>query len=240
MFPSMLLFGFLFGLRHALEADHIAAVAALSARTSSLRGLLRLAAGWGTGHSLTILAVGSVVIALGTTLPEGSETTIDHFIGLLLVLMGLDVVRRAAAGRVHAHVHEHDDLHDDRHDGGRRHLHLHVHPHLPDAPADRHDGHHDHDHSLAGTGRALAMGTLHGMAGSAALLVLVLPQAGSGPEAIASLAVFGAGSIAGMMLFSLALSFPLRMATRFAGATTGLQGVLGIATVLVGVHVMTG
>jgi len=232
MFPSMILFGFLFGLRHALEADHIAAVAALSARTSSLRDLLRLAAGWGTGHSLTILAIGSVVIALGATLPEGSETTVDHFIGLLLVLMGLDVIRRAVAGRVHAHVHTHLDEKGD----GARHLHLHLH----DAPAVRHDDRHEHDHSLAGTGRALAMGTLHGMAGSAALLLLVVPRAKSGPEAIASLAVFGAGSIAGMMLFSLALSFPLRMATRFAGATAGLQGVLGIATVLVGVHVMTG
>lgn len=232
MFPSMLLLGFLLGVRHALEADHIAAVAALSARTSSLRGLLRLAAGWGTGHSLTVLAVGSVVIALGAALPEGSETTIDHFIGLLLVLMGLDVVRRAAAGHVHAHIHEHDD--------GGRHLHLHLHPHPCGAPAERHRERHEHEHSLAGTGRALAMGTLHGMAGSAAMLLIVLPQAASGPEAIVSLAVFGAGSIAGMMLFSLALSFPLQMATRFAGATAGLQGALGIATVLAGVHGLIG
>lgn len=228
MLSSMLLVGFVLGMRHALEADHVAAVAALATRTSSLRGLLRLAAGWGAGHSLTILAVGSAAIALGATLPEGSEASVDRFIGSLLVLMGLDVIRRALAGRVHVHLHEHDD--------GARHVHVHLH----DAPAIRHDDRHEHDHSRAGTGRALAMGTLHGMAGSAALLLLVVPNAESGLAAIVYLAVFGVGSVAGMMMFSLALSFPLRVAARAAGATAGLQGALGTATVLVGVRVMTG
>jgi len=224
---SMLLFGFLLGVRHALEADHVAAVAALSTRTSSLRGLLRLAAGWGTGHSLTILFVGSVLIAVGATLPRGSEAFVDRLIGAVLVVMGIDVIRRAVKRHVHVHVHEHDD--------GARHLHLHLH----DAPAAHDAGRHDHDHSLSTTGRALAMGTLHGMAGSAALLLLVVPQAGSGLAAVACLAVFGAGSIAGMMLFSLALSFPLRIAARFAGATAGLEGALGTATVLLGLRIMT-
>lgn len=228
MLASTTLLGFLFGVRHSLEADHVAAVAALATRTSSLRDLLRLAVGWGAGHSLTILAVGSVVIALGTTLPDGSEAIFDLLIGPLLVLMGIDVIRRALDGRVHAHAHEHGD--------GARHLHLHLH----DVPHERRHGVHHHDHALAGTGRALAMGTLHGLGGSAPLLLLVLPQAGSAPAAIAALMVFGAGSIAGMLMFSLALSFPLRAATRFAGATARLQCALGAATVLVGVRVMTG
>ncbi|MFN2376593.1 MAG: urease accessory protein [Candidatus Binatia bacterium] len=229
MIASMLIFGFLLGVRHSLEADHVAAVAALSTRASSRQGLLRLAAGWGVGHSLTILVVGSAVIALGITLPLGSEAVLDRVVGLVLMGMGIDVVRRALARHVHLHVHEHGD--------GERHLHLHAHDEQV-AHAAHHSVDHGHQHFPLGTGRALAMGTLHGVAGSAALLLLVVPQAESGLAAVACLATFGAGSIAGMMLFSLALSFPLRMATRLAGATSCLEGALGIATLMVGVRIL--
>lgn len=197
MFESMLFFGFLLGVRHSLEADHVAAVAALATRTSSRRGLLRLAAGWGTGHTLTILAVGALVIAVGVSLPSASEQTLDRVVGAVLLFLGADVLRRAVAPRVHLHEHE------------------------------RH-----------GVGRALAMGSLHGLAGSAALLLLVLPNAGGGLAALACLAVFGAGSIAGMLLFSLALAVPLQLAMRSASAMAGLEGVLGTATILVGLRIL--
>lgn len=223
MFPSMLLLGFFLGVRHALEADHVTAVAALATRTSSRRGLLRLAAGWGAGHTATILAAGALVIALGATIPEGSEALFDRLVGPLLVVMGFGVIRRARARHAHVHVHEHY--------AGARHVHVHLHE-APTAAA------HDHEHSSRGTARALAMGTLHGLAGSGALLLLVLPQAKSGLEAMAYLAVFGAGSVAGMMLFSLALSFPLRLASRFAGASAGLEGALGALTIVVGLRLL--
>jgi len=231
MFASMLFFGFLLGVRHALEADHVAAVAALATRTTSLRGLLRLAAGWGTGHTLTIVVVGSLAIALGVTIPLGSEHVLDQCIGVVLVVLGADVLRRAAARRMHLHVHRHDD--------GSRHLHLHFHDaEVREHARHQHDVDHDHDHAPAGLGRALAMGTLHGMAGSAALMLLVLPRAESAVEAVACLAVFGVGSIAGMLLFSLAIAVPLRLATRTGGAMLGLESVLGAATILVGVHIL--
>ena len=226
MFASMLLFGFLLGVRHALEADHVAAVAALATRTRSRTGLVRLAAGWGMGHTLTILAVGALVITVGVSLPSTSEQTLDRVVGAVLVLLGADVLRRALARRMHVHVHEHDD--------GSRHLHLHFHDAAPEARAARHE----HEHAHRGLGRALAMGSLHGLAGSAALLLLVLPNAGDGLQALACLAVFGLGSIAGMLLFSLAIAFPLQLAMRSASAMAGLEGVLGTATILVGVRIL--
>lgn len=226
--PSMIAFGFLLGVRHALEADHVAAVAALSTRTSSLRGLLGLAAGWGTGHTCSILVVGAIAVALGATLPAGSEHYLERIVGVVLVLMGLDVLRRLGARRVHVHAHDHGD--------GRRHVHVHLH----DEPA--HDDHEAaaHAHEHAGVLRALAMGSLHGMAGSAALLVVAVPQGGSALGALTCLAAFGAGSIAGMMLFSLALSLPLRFAARGTRAMAGLEGALGLATLLVGVRIVVG
>ncbi len=231
MIPSMVAFGFLLGVRHALEADHVAAVAALSTRTSSLRGLVGLAAGWGAGHTFSILAVGALAVALGATLPAGSEAWLERAVGVVLVAIGVDVLRRLGARRVHVHAHDHGD--------GRRHVHVHLH----EAAARRYDGEapaHAHDHEHPGVLRALAMGSLHGMAGSAALLVVAIPQGGSAFGALTCLAAFGAGSIAGMMLFSLALSVPLRFAARGAGATAGLEGALGLATLAVGLRIVAG
>lgn len=221
MFVSMLLFGFLLGIRHALEADHVAAVAALATRSTSRRELLSLAAGWGTGHTLTILAMGAGAIALGATLSAASEALLERAVGVVLVAMGGDVLRRAIGRGVHAHAHAHDD--------GALHVHLHFHEGEPA---------HDHEHGRANTARALLMGTLHGLAGSAALLLVALPQARTAAEAMAYLATFGIGSVGGMMAFSLALSFPLRLASRAGGAMIGLEGVLGSATVLVGLRIL--
>ena len=226
MFASMLMFGFLLGVRHSLEADHVTALAALATRTSSLRGLLALAAGWGTGHSMTILAAGALVIALGVSMPPGAEAAFDRLVGPVLVVVGIGVIRRARARRLHVHAHDH---------GGReRHVHLHLHDRAVHAL-------HDHGHSFSATSRAVAMGILHGLGGSGALLLLVMPRAASSQEAMACLALFGLGSIAGMMLFSLALSVPLRMASRFATSTAGLaEGALGATTVFVGLCILTG
>lgn len=221
MFVSMLLFGFLLGIRHALEADHVAAVAALATRSTSRRELLSLAAGWGTGHTLTILAMGTVAIAVGATLSAANEALLERAVGVVLVAMGGDVLRRAIGRGAHAHAHAHDD--------GALHVHLHLHEGEPA---------HDHEHGQGNTVRALLMGTLHGLAGSAALLLVALPQARTAAEAMAYLAIFGIGSIGGMMAFSLALSFPLRLASRTGGAMIGLEGVLGSATVLVGLRIL--
>lgn len=225
MMASMLGFGFLLGVRHALEADHVAAVAALSTRVISLRGLLGLAVSWGTGHALAILTIGSIAIALGAGLPSGSEHYLERLIGVVLLVMGLDVLRRTRSRRLHAHAHEHGD--------GCVHVHLHVH----DEPTLVH-GDHGHDHP--GALRALAMGGLHGLAGSAALMWVAIPSGGSALGALVCLAAFGAGAIAGMMLFSLALSLPLHLAARGATAMTGLESALGVATLLVGLRIVVG
>jgi ABC-type nickel/cobalt efflux system permease component RcnA len=215
----MMLFGFVLGLRHALEADHVAAVAAMATRTSSRREMLRLALGWGTGHTLTLLVMGALVLAAGTAIPDGSERFLDRIVGAVLLVMGAGVLRRAWLSRVDLHVHEHS--------GGLRHLHLHHHGT---------DGAHDHSHRTPG--RALAMGTLHGLAGSGPLLLLMLPQSHSAAGVLANIAIFGIGSIGGMLLFSMALSLPLRAGARIGGPALGLQMVLGSATVLVGVRAL--
>jgi sulfite exporter TauE/SafE len=222
---SLLTFGFLLGIRHALEADHVAAVASLATRTTSPRQTARLAAVWGLGHASTLLLVGGVVAALGAALPEAAARVFEAAAGVLLALLGLDVLRRVRRQRVHFHVHRHDD--------GIRHLHAHAHAGEP--AADHDPSRHHHEHAPGLLRRALLVGSVHGLAGSAALVVLSLRSASSTAGALAYMAVFGVGSVAGMVLFSLAIALPMRLTSRhLERASRGLEAALGAASVLIG------
>jgi len=224
---SLLVFGFLLGVKHALEADHVAAVASLATSSASWRDHVALAGLWGAGHALTLVAVGSIVVVLGATVPPSLEVDFDAAVGVMLIVLGSDVLRRLRSGRVHLHVHRHGD--------GPRHLHVHGH-----APDERHDAAqhvHAHPGDVPGgaTWRALLVGTMHGLAGSAALVLVAVAETRSIPAAVAYLALFGAGSILGMVALSLAISVPLRLSARRLGALRiGLQGLLGSATIALG------
>ncbi len=221
---SLLFFGFLLGVRHALEADHVVAVASLASRTASVAGLLRLAGSWGLGHALAVLALGSLVIALGATIPPTWEVGFERVVGLMLIALGAQVLWRIWSRRVHVHVHQHGD---------HQHFHLHAHP------AGEVAGH-DHQHSGRGFATALLVGSVHGVAGSAALLLIALPRATSGADAVAGLAAFGIGSILGMLLFSLALSVPLRISLSMRRGATSFEGLLGLLTIAFGAHILIG
>ncbi|HYD49013.1 MAG TPA: hypothetical protein VEB21_11725 [Terriglobales bacterium] len=218
---GILFLGFLMGLRHALEADHVAAVAALANRSASTRQNVELAALWGAGHTLVLIAVAAAIVLLGRALPEQIAEGFEIAAGLILIALGIDVLRRLRRAGVHVHVHEHD--------GGRRHVHAHAHqPHEP------HDAsRHEHVHGLRP--RALLIGGIHGMAGSAALTLVTFQTLGSLGWAVAYAALFGLGSIAGMVLFTLAISLPLqRTLPHFSRLAFALQLVLGLATIAIG------
>jgi hypothetical protein len=220
---SMLLLGLFIGMRHALDADHLAAVATLATRQSSLGRAVALGAAWGLGHTITLGLVGGLVLALGTTIPEGLASTLELGVGLMLVLLGADVLLRLARSRIHWHAH--------RHDGA---FHFHAHAHV-DGPA--HDGH-GHPAREWPT-RALCVGMVHGMAGSAALVLLALERAPSVAQGLLFVAAFGIGSIAGMAALSTVIAVPLRATLRHAGfAYQGLTAVVGLATCGLGLHIV--
>jgi ABC-type nickel/cobalt efflux system permease component RcnA len=148
--------------------------------------------------------------------------------GLVLAGLGVDVLRRLRRRRVHFHRHQHDD--------GVRHLHVHAHEGEP--AADHDPQHHDHPHATATLARALVVGSVHGLAGSGALVVLALQAAGSPAQALAYVVVFGVGSVLGMVLFSLAITLPLRFQARhMAWASRGLEAALGLASVALGLWI---
>ena len=203
---SLLAFGALVGMQHALEADHLAAVAALSARPSTRRGLILRGAWWGFGHTIALFTICGSVLLLGLSLGNGLQATLEFAVGIMVSGLGLNVLWTIYRRRIHFHAHEHDD--------GMRHLHAHAHE--TEKKRDHADSLHKHHHPRHGLVKALTIGLVHGAAGSGALLVLLVAAANSAGMALAYIACFGLGSIAGMAALSFVASFPLNAAARGA------------------------
>lgn len=203
---SLLAFGALVGMQHALEADHLAAVAALSVRPSSRRSLVLRGAWWGLGHTIALFAICGSVLLLGLSLGDGLQATLEFAVGIMVSGLGINVLWTVYRRRIHFHAHEHGD--------GIRHLH--AHSHETEKKRDHADSPHAHRHPRHGLAKALTIGLVHGAAGSGALLVLLVAAASSASMALAYIACFGLGSIAGMAALSFVASFPLNAAARGA------------------------
>ena len=220
--------GFLLGMRHATDADHIAAVATLATRSRSVAQIVVQGVAWGTGHTLTLMIFGGVVLAAGAVVPARAADMLELAVGVMLVALGADALYRLWRERVHFHAHRHTD--------GAAHFHAHSHrgeaaPHDP--------ARHDHAHPRGLAARALLVGMMHGMAGSAALILLGLEAMRSPAWAFAYIAVFGVGSIVGMLLLSAAIAVPLRLSSRHLGsAHNALSAVVGLATLVLGCYIV--
>jgi ABC-type nickel/cobalt efflux system permease component RcnA len=219
---SLLAVGFLLGVRHALDPDHVASVATISTSSRTLADGLKQGAAWGVGHTLTLLLFGGSALLLGLAVSEDLALVLELAVGVMLVLLGADVVRRIINDRIHAHPHDHED--------GASHLHVHSHGQL-----DRHD----HSHSPLIPLRALFVGLMHGLAGSAALVLLTVTTAPSIPTGITYILTFGVGSMFGMVLISLLIALPLRLSSnRFHGAQRNFQFGVGILTIVIGLSIL--
>ena len=223
---SILILGLLLGLQHAMEADHLAAVASLTTRGSSLRDAARQGTAWGLGHSLTLLLVGGSVLLIDGTIGEQVSLLLESAVGVMLILLGADVLLRLWRKRVHFHVHSHDTE-----------THFHAHSH---AGGGRHEADpHHHRHTKKLPLRSLIVGMVHGMAGSAALIVFALGSVQSLWEGLAYIAIFGVGSIFGMTALAVIISLPLRWSARsLTWAHNGLTAGLGVFTLGLGVLVL--
>ncbi len=213
--------GFVLGMAHALDADHLAAVAAMIDRRDGTRSLVVRGAAWGLGHTASLFVICTSVVLLGLSISGGLEAALELAVGLMIVVLGVRVLVRLRRERIHIHFHEHD---------GSRHIHAHSHA----GDTDRHDlSRHDHAHRGATDQIAtFGVGLLHGAAGSAGLLVLTVATTDSLLEAVLYFAIFGTGSLAGMAALTGMASLPLAMIQRGARwmrtATTLSVGALAI------------
>lgn len=210
-------------MRHTLEADHLAAVASLTTHANSKREALRQGAVWGLGHTLTLFIFGFIALLLDRSISAELAATMEFAVGLMLCGLGLDVLYRLHKNRIHFHSHQH----------ANEETHFHAHSHHKQE--NHNNDPHQHSHDAMFPKRALLVGIVHGLAGSAALIVLTLQTVDSIATGLLYIALFGVGSIIGMASLSFIVAIPLRRSAK--GLTrlhTGLQLGIGVLTILIG------
>jgi len=228
---SLLMFGFALGLKHATDSDHLAAVSTILSERKSFWSASVAGGLWGIGHTISLLTAGVAVIYFQFEISERLARGFELGVALMLVVLGVESLRKLArGGQMHMHRHRH---------GPRFHVHPHIHNarHLhqtsefndgaPQAPT---------HHGLRIGPRPLVIGLVHGLAGSGALMLLVLSTIASPVVGMCYILIFGIGSIGGMMLMSLVLSLPFRFAAarRIAGLDRMAQSLAGVLSLSFG------
>ncbi|GAB1724722.1 MAG: urease accessory protein [Nitrospira sp. CR1.1] len=218
---TILSLGFVLGLRHALDADHLAALSTVLAERPTVQASTAIGLFWGLGHTLMLLCVGTLLLALNLTIPESMANLFEFAVGGMLVALGLSLARRMYREQWHVHTHEH---------GGQPHVHLHSHHVRAD---------HTHGHWYQGSMRPLVIGMAHGLAGSAALMLVVLSTVTGIGQGIGYIVVFGVGSILGMAGVGAVLSLPvIYSVTVGPRAYWMVQGLACLASIGLGVVMM--
>ena len=223
---AILSLGLIFGLKHATEVDHVVAITTIVSRHRNVFRSAFVGALWGLGHTVSLLAVGVVVLSLRIAIPERISGWLEFGVALMIIGLGVSALWRVlrSSDEVHLHQHDHDGLH---------HTHVHFHEqgsrHQPSSPA-------PHSHALSRVGwKPVLIGMMHGLAGSGALTLLVLTQIQSTWVGVLYMATFGLGSIVGMLLMSGLIGLPFALtSSKLTHMHRGLQTVAAVLSICFG------
>ena len=205
---SLVALGFVLGLRHAIEADHLAAISTIVTERRSLLSSLLVGASWGLGHTLALLLAGVGVLLLRYQMTDRMAHALELGVGMMLVLLGANVLR-TLVHRGASHSHDHATV----------------------------ASHSDSEAWLVA--QPLLVGMVHGLAGSAPLLLLTLAVVSSPLAAFFYIAVFGVGSMMGMAIMSLLLSVPAHLTVEhFARTNLAVRGLSGLFSVGLGLFIV--
>lgn len=206
-----LFLGFILGLQHAFEADHMIAVSTMVTEQKNPFKAALVGTFWGIGHTTTLFIAGIIVLLLKITIPEKIALALEFCVGIMLVGLGAYTLYKARTS-IHSHEHAHEDTH-------------HEHPHKIGSI------HHHH--------KSFLIGTVHGLAGSGALMVLVLATVQSVIEGLYYILIFGIGSIAGMTIMSMIIGLPFIYSTKkFPNMERTLRFIAGVLSIGFGMFVM--
>lgn len=212
--------GFILGLKHALDADHIVAVSTILSEHKSVFKSSLVGTFWGLGHTISLFLIGLLVILLKVTIPPRLALLMEFGVSVMLILLGANVIWRFLKGkRVYIHTHEHDGLI------------CHTHPHFHGGKKETHE----HSHLIKLGTKPFFVGLVHGVAGSAALMLLVLTAIPSPLAGLIYILVFGMGSIGGMLMMSSLIGLPLAFtAKRFAVINERIRAFAGVLSMTFG------
>ena len=202
--------GFLLGLKHATDTDHVVAISIFVSQTKSLKKSSLSGILWGLGHTSTLFIVGGLILLFKITVSKKVALGLELPIGIMLVFLGLRLIIKTNKQKTHLHTHTHNEV-----------SHKHIHTHQDSKS-------HRHIH------QSFLMGLVHGLVGSAALVLLVLGTTNSTLQGLIFILIFGFGSILGMLLISTLVGLPILLTSRFEKLERGLQLATGVISILVG------
>ena len=246
--------GFLLGMLHATDADHVLAVSTIVSRQRSLKGAARIGALWGMGHTVTVLLTGGAIIVFQLTIPPRFGLAMEFCVALVLITLGgvalAQVARYVCETMPSARA---SDLVGDTHPGSRPRVHLPIHAHGDYVHRHRH-GHrlenHGHAHPPGGwlSGklgelslyqglRPIAIGVVHGLAGSAAIALLVLAQIREAIWGVLYLLLFGVGTVIGMIVVTSVIAVPFVLSRdRLPRLNLWLRTLMGLLSLGLGLY----
>lgn len=211
--------GLVLGIKHALDADHVIAVSTIVSEHQNLRWASLVGAFWGLGHTTTLFVVGLLVIGLRLTIPPRLALALEFLVAVMLVILGLSILWRSfRAERLHLHAHAHSP---------ETHAHFHLHGSTEED--------HSHPHPFTSMRKPFLVGMVHGLAGSAALMLLVLTTIPAPLAGLAYILIFGIGSVGGMLMLSSVIGLPfIFTARRFALLNRWIRVLAGGTSVVFG------
>ncbi|RYZ08432.1 MAG: high-affinity nickel-transport family protein [Myxococcales bacterium] len=213
---AVLALGFFLGMRHATDSDHVLAVSTIVSRERTPRGALWIGALWGLGHSATIIIVGGAIVLFGWVIPPRLGLSMEMSVAVMLVVLGV-INLSGALSQIERVAHAHRAPLPVA--NGAPPLVASVRPHL----------------HARGAWRPLIIGVVHGLAGSAAVALLVLATIKNASTALLYLAIFGLGTVAGMMLLTVLMSLPISaLARRFPNSERGVARFAGVLSIAFG------
>lgn len=220
---AVLALGFLIGIQHALEADHVAAVSSLVSGERDAKHMLSHGVVWGVGHTLILMIVGGGAVLLGLSLEPTFSEWLELCVGVMLVFLGGHVLYRLFRDRVHFHRHQH----------GAQPPHFHAHSHKGEQGHDH--SRHDHAHPDTSWVRPFAVGIMHGLAGTAAVVVLTAAAQTTPAMGLAYIGIFGIGSVVGMAAITAVIAVPLSFSAKLlTRVNRAAQALIGAVTIGVG------
>ena len=211
---ALLATGFLLGVQHSLDADHVAAVSAIVSEHTSLKGAAWVGAAWGLGHTSTLLVVGAIVLILKLAIPAVLAKWFEILVGFMLIYLGLLLLKNIFVDKLHLHKHAHGDT---------EHIHLHSH---------KGGAHHRHLH------KPFLVGAVHGLAGSAGVLLLVMASMDSVAHGLFLTLTFGLGSILGMIATGAVIGLPVLFTAKHQTLHRVFMVFISCAAIAIGLNVL--
>ncbi|HDX9578891.1 TPA: sulfite exporter TauE/SafE family protein [Bacillus pseudomycoides] len=219
-FLSILALGFVLGIKHAIEPDHIIAVSTIASQSKKLFRSTLAGVFWGIGHTATLFIIGIILIFMKGEIPEKWAMSLEFLVGIMLVYLGLTTV--FSLKNIHVHQHEHD---------GEEHKHIHSHIH-----SGKHE--HKHQHTNVSYLKSMLIGLVHGLAGSGAMVLLTMSTVKSVWEAAIYILIFGVGTIIGMLFFTTLIGLPFVFSAKKVPLNKTLTQITGNISIVFGVYYM--